>query len=225
MHGWGRTHDDFDAILDGFDALALDLPGFGASPAPSAVWGATEYASAVVPILQDLPEPPWIVGHSFGGRVAVCLAADHPKLVAGILVIGAPLVRSPEQTGGQPALAYRLIRMLRSLRLVPEEVLERARRRYGSADYRAASGVMRDILVRVVNETYEDELARLGVPVHFLWGGDDTAAPVSGARLAKRLVDGSGADASLAILPGVGHDMLAERPDKVRAELSMLIGA
>ena len=34
LHGWGRTRADWNATLQGYDALALDLPGFGATPAP-----------------------------------------------------------------------------------------------------------------------------------------------------------------------------------------------
>ena len=35
LHGWGRRGNDFAASLAEFDALAVDLPGFGATPAPS----------------------------------------------------------------------------------------------------------------------------------------------------------------------------------------------
>jgi len=223
LHGWGRTHEDFLGVLDGFNAIAVDLPGFGATPPPSAVWGANEYAAALVPILRDFEAPPVVIAHSFGGRVAVCLATTHPELVASLLIIGSPLVRPPDQVKKRPPFRYRVVRFLRGLRLIPESRLEAARHRYGSADYRAASGVMRDILVRVVNESYELQLESLSVPVHLLWGGDDTAAPVSGARLAKAILDGANADASLAVLMGVGHDVLAEDPEKVRAELKILL--
>ncbi len=224
LHGWGRTHEDFLGVLDGFAAVAVDLPGFGATPPPSAVWGAHEYAAALVPILRDFETPPVVIAHSFGGRVAVCLGATHPELIAGLLIIGAPLVRPPDQAKKQPPFRYRAVKFLRGLRLIPESRLEAARHRYGSADYRAASGVMRDILVRVVNESYEPQLRSLSVPVHLLWGGDDTAAPVSGARLAKAVLDDADVGASLVVLTGVGHDVLAEDPEKVRAELTMLLG-
>jgi len=223
LHGWGRTHEDFSAVLDGFNAIAVDLPGFGVTPPPNAVWGASDYAAALVPLLRDFDQPPVVIAHSFGGRVAVCLASAHPELIASLLVIGAPLVPPPDRVKRKSPLSYRAIRFLRGLRLIPESMLETARQRYGSADYRAATGVMRDILVRVVNESYEEELHSLSVPVHLLWGSDDSAAPVSGARRAKEILDTSDSEASIAVLVGVGHDVLAEDPDKVRAELHMLL--
>ncbi|MGZ5384735.1 MAG: alpha/beta fold hydrolase, partial [Acidimicrobiia bacterium] len=44
LHGWGRDRRDFDEVLQGLDAAALDLPGFGASPAPVEAMGAAGYA-------------------------------------------------------------------------------------------------------------------------------------------------------------------------------------
>jgi pimeloyl-ACP methyl ester carboxylesterase len=49
LHGWARTHRDFDAVLapagaDPLAAIALDLPGFGATPPPPRAWGGRAYA-------------------------------------------------------------------------------------------------------------------------------------------------------------------------------------
>ncbi|NIQ53776.1 MAG: alpha/beta hydrolase, partial [Gemmatimonadetes bacterium] len=58
LHGWGRDGSDFDRVLAGLDAVALDLPGFGASPAPAVVTGAAGYAAMVAPVLASLPGRP-----------------------------------------------------------------------------------------------------------------------------------------------------------------------
>ena len=71
LHGWGRSHQDFASSLEGLDAVSIDLPGFGVSPAPSEVGGASMYANLVAPILDICNTPVILVGHSFGGRVAV----------------------------------------------------------------------------------------------------------------------------------------------------------
>ncbi len=75
-----------------------------------------------------------------------------------------------------------MARALHRARLVGDGRMERARQRYGSADYRAAQGVMRDVLVRLVNERYDDALAALRCPVELVWGDDDAEAPVETAR-------------------------------------------
>jgi len=171
--------------------------------------------------LELFPRPPLIVGHSFGGRVAVSLAARYPDLVGALLLIGVPLLRPPDQVPSKPSFIYRVLRGLYGRGLISVTRMERARQEYGSADYRAAQGTMREILVKVVNETYEEHISKVRGRVHLLWGADDTAAPVSIVRSAATQL--SQADVSVAILPGVGHHVMSEDPEKVRAEIAMLI--
>lgn len=213
LHGWGRRGSDFAAVLDGLSGIAPDLPGFGASPAPTDVIGADEYADIVAGILDTFDRPPVLVGHSFGGRVAVCLAAKHPDRVGPLVLTGVPLIRL--QTGQRPPAAYRAARWLNRMGVISDERLEKEKRSRGSADYRASTGVMRDILVKVVNESYEGQLRRISTPVRLLWGEEDREVPVSVAEAAHALLQ----DSSLAVLPGVGHFVPREAPDAVRAAI------
>jgi len=94
--------------------------------------------------------------------------------------------------------------------------MEAIRQERGSADYRAASGVMRDVLVKVVNESYETQLLSLGVPVMLLWGVDDQEVPVEVAEHAMRLIEQGGGVAELEVLAGVGHLVPTEAPEDLR---------
>jgi pimeloyl-ACP methyl ester carboxylesterase len=199
LHGWARDRTDLTAALSEFDAIVLDLPGFGASPPPPEVWGAAEYAEALDPVLEEFAAEPVVVGHSFGGRVGVCLAAAHPERVRALVLAGVPLLR---RTSAQRSpLAYRATRALHRAGLVSERRMERARSRYGSRDYRAASGIMRNVLVRAVNESYEEALGRIRCPVEMVWGGADEEVPVVIAERAAAIV----ADARLTVIPGADH--------------------
>lgn len=206
LHGWGRRGSDFAGSLQGLSGIAPDLPGFGASPAPDEVMGAEAYATIVAGILDSFDRPPVLVGHSFGGRVAVCLAAKHPDLVGPLVLTGAPLIRYV--MGRRPSPGYRLVRRLNRIGLVSDERLEREKRSRGSADYRATTGVMRDILVKVVNESYEGQLSRISTHVHLLWGEHDTEVPVAVAESAAALIR----DVSIEVLPGVGHLIPTQAP-------------
>ena len=199
----------------------MDLPGFGATPPPETAIGARDYARLLLPVLDEFEQPPLLVGHSFGGRVAVCLAAEHPDRVRGTLVTGAPLLRLGP--GKNPPAAYKLARLLNRYGVVSNSAFEAMKRKRGSADYRAATGVMRDILVTVVNEEYRDELSRIAGPIHFLWGADDREVPVSVAEEAAALVSASGGDATLEVVDDVGHMLPVQDPDSLRIAVTKML--
>lgn len=214
LHGWGRTHRDFDGVVAGFDAVAVDLPGFGASPPPPEPWGAAGYAEAVAPVLEDGDEGGMVlVCHSFGGRVGVHLATTHPSRVRALVLAGVPLVRPPGVARRRPPWRFRAGRWLHRRGVLPDARMEALRQRYGSADYRAAHGVMRAVHVRAVNETYEDELRAVRCPVELVWGEDDADVPVAVAEAAAALV----ADARVTLVPGAGHDVPRTAPEALRA--------
>lgn len=215
LHGWGRDRRDFDQVLGGIEAIAIDLPGFGASPAPAEAVGASGYASIVAPILDNFDEPAVLVGHSFGGRVAVQLAVSRPDRVGLLVLVGVPLLRRAEGGRAAPPLPYRMIRTLAKMGLVGDDRMEQARQRYGSADYRAAHGIMRDVLVKVVNESYEAELDQIRQPVRLIWGANDIDVPL---EIAERAVDHL-ADSHLTVLNGIGHHVCLEAPEAVRAAI------
>jgi len=229
LHGWARTHADFAAALGPGAAggpvavVAPDLPGFGASPPPPQAWGSVEYAGAVAQVLDASvgpSSPVVVVGHSLGGRIAVRLAVARPDLVRGLVLTGAPLLA---RAGGRPRpdWRFRVVRAMRRGHLVSEARLERARQRYGSADYRRAQGVMRGVLVRMVGERYEDALASLTCPVTLVWGDDDPAAPLEVAHRLARLVP----HATLQVVPGAGHLLPVTAPAALRAAVDAMLAA
>jgi pimeloyl-ACP methyl ester carboxylesterase len=220
LHGWRRTHADF-ALAVGPDApggpvptLAPDLPGFGATPAPPVAWGSADYAAAVARVLEvEAPVRPLVVaGHSLGGRVAVQLAAHRPDTVAALVLSGAPLVAGMGSRRRPPG-AFRALRAAHRAHLIGDARMERARRRYGSEDYRAASGVLRDVLVRMVNEGYDDVLAAVRCPVELVWGDDDPEVPLEVAHAIAARVP----NAVTTVCPGAGHFVPVTAPDVLRA--------
>jgi pimeloyl-ACP methyl ester carboxylesterase len=217
LHGWGRDRKDFSAVLADLDAFAVDLPGFGVSPAPAEVWGTSEYADTLLPILKQCSASPILVGHSFGGRVAVRAAAKFPDLIGGLVLTGVPLVRLGA-TPSAPPLVLRVSKALRRRHLASEDFVERLRDRYGSADYRAAHGIMRKILVRVVNETYEEDLRRIRCRIEMVWGSTDKEASPELAKLASKMIANSG----LEILPDIGHLLPVSAPLRLRAAVDRL---
>ncbi|MGH9104974.1 MAG: alpha/beta fold hydrolase [Acidimicrobiales bacterium] len=239
LHGWGRDHRDFAPVLDGLDAIALDLPGFGLSPGPPAAWSSDDYARDLVPVLGELWDGPLVVvGHSFGARVAVRLAALGagpglgPGLGAGaasrisaLVLAGAPLAPPPGRAAPRPALAFRAGRALYRAGLVPERRMEALRNKYGSEDYREARGALRGVLVGAVAETAAGAYARPlagwlatgGRTLELVWGERDEVASLEGARAA--LAGRSQVEAKVTVVPGAGHLITKDLAGQLRDAL------
>jgi pimeloyl-ACP methyl ester carboxylesterase len=218
LHGWGRSRTDLLPALRAFPYASLDLPGFGHAPEPTAGMGAREYAEVCRDAITELTaEPAVLVGHSFGGRVAVCLAARHPELVSGLVLTGVPLIR--QHTASKPKLTYRVGRSLHRRGLLSDSRMEALRQKYGSADYRAASPVMRTVLVKVVAESYDDELRALPCPASLVWGARDTVVPLAVAQGAVGIIP----DATLTILDDADHDLPLTHPDAIASACRVLL--
>lgn len=133
------------------------------------------------------------------------------------MLTGVPLVRLVPAP--KPALGFRVVRALAKVGLVSEKTLEKQRNKRGSADYRAAQGIMRAVMVTTVSETYRDDLARIAAPARFVWGANDTAAPADAGKVASELVAG----ASFREIAGAGHLLEGDLETVVREELLALI--
>jgi pimeloyl-ACP methyl ester carboxylesterase len=216
LPGWTRPATDFATIVTGLDAVSIHLPGFGITPEPDSAWGSEDYADDIARAIEPFG-PVVVVGHSFGGRVAVRLAARHPHLVSGLVLTGVPLLRLT--TPPKAALGFRVAKSLAGSGLLPKSVLESQRRKHGSEDYRNAQGVMRDILVRTVNEDYRLDLDRIAAPVRMVWGENDTAAPADAGEAASQLIRG----ARFRVIPGAGHLLEGPLTAAVREDLHSLI--
>ena len=100
--------------------------------------------------------------------------------------------------------------------------MEENKKKFGSADYRNANGLLRESLVKIINETYEIELGELECPVTFLWGENDTAAPVKTAYDSEKLVSNS---LGVEVIVGATHDVQAEHPDSLRDRIDLMMKA
>ena len=205
-HGWGHTHGALLPLAQAMrvqaDSWLIDLPGFGASPIPPATWGTAEYADAMAEWLATLPAGRKIwVGHSFGCRIGLQLAARHPGLVDALFLIAAAGLPPHRSLAARLKRAPRraAFRVLRAL--TPEgPARDRLRERYGSSDYRNA-GAMRTVLVKAVNEDLTEVARAVKVPTALVHGDRDTESPPEIAERLHALIPGS----QLHLLRGFDH--------------------
>lgn len=229
MHGWGCRASTMRipaeaALTPGTTVYNLDLPGFGDSPEPEKVWGIGDYADIVEAFCRRLGiERPVLMGHSFGGRIAIILASRMP--VAKLILIDAAGIK-PRRSLRYYIKVYSFKfakRVLPSLvgRSRAEGIIDRWRGKAGSSDYAAASPKMRAIMSRVVNEDLRHLLPSIAAPTLLIWGERDTATPIADARLMEKKIP----DAGLVSYPEAGHYSFLDRPAQTQAVIKSFINA
>jgi pimeloyl-ACP methyl ester carboxylesterase len=225
-HGWGQDHRFFLPVAQPVEALGahalLDFPGFGRSPPPPGPWGTADYADAAADWLATLPRRPRIwIGHSFGCRVGLQLAARHPEAVNGLFLVAAAGLKRRRPPLERLKIAAR-VRLFKALKAVSRLGIDvpGLRNRLGSADYRNA-GAMRPILVKVINEDLSDVARAVRCPVVLVYGALDTETPPEiGERLAA-LIPG----AQLHVLPRLDHyTILTEGSHQLQYQLRQFLG-
>lgn len=220
MHGWGCNHTTVASIerllAPHFKVYNLDFPGFGGSSTPPAVWGVEEYTRLLEDFVKaESIECPILIGHSFGGRVSILYASRNAT--HKVILVDAAGVK-PRRPLKYYVKVYSFKLWKRLLPLVvgrkrADETIEAYRRKSGSADYNALTGMMRNILVKVVNEDLKAVMPRIACPVLLIWGKNDTATPLRDARTMERLIP----DAGLVAFDDAGHYSFLDKPYEFNA--------
>ena len=207
LHGWGPSSVTLDQHLmplarqlqGQYEVTMLEFPGHGQSGTPRDVFGVKEYARWTLQAMDQLAlKKPVIVAHSFGGRVALYLAAHHPDRVSSLVLTGCAGLR-PKKTlkgwvrtrifqagrlglqaiGAVPALKYKSEDWLASLRLA-----------FSSRDYLATPEALRGSFSQIVRQDLRPLLKDISQPSLLVWGEQDSATPLwMGEAMAREIPD------------------------------------
>jgi pimeloyl-ACP methyl ester carboxylesterase len=214
LHGWGAHLKAVEPILLALEGetrvVALDLPGFGDSDPPPEAWDSDDYMRFVLRFLDELGiERCHLLGHSFGGRVAICLAAEHPERVGRLLLCDAAGLRPRRGMKYRAKVSVAKAGKVAG-RLGAEGLQHRLRSRVASSDYLNASEAMRGTFRRVIEQDLSDRLPRIGATTLLVWGDQDDDTPLWMAHRMEELIP----DAGLAIFEGAGHYSYADDPGR-----------
>jgi len=211
LHGWGVHLGLMWPLAErlaphGYRVYLPDMPGFGQSAAPSCAWSVHDYAAFVTSYLDyHALEKAHLIGHSFGGRLGLVLGAEHSERILKLVLANSAGVKS--RTPFRSRLRQRAYKWLRSslrtvgMRQIADTLNAWYVDRYGSPDYKAAVGVMRETFVKVVNEDLAPYAARVKPSTLLLWGDQDTETPLWQGQLLERTIP----DAGLVVFEGAGH--------------------
>lgn len=228
LHGWGSSFDVYRGIINTLKnrcrLFAVNFPGCGGSDTMDTPWSLDDYCHFVLKFMAAVCiSDPILIGHSHGGRVILKMAADGmvnpPKIV---LLDSAGLIPKKSTKQKLRAKSFKAIKRVLSLPVIKnhsEPLLDKARKHYGSADYNAAPEVLRKTLVSLVNTDLRDIIHNIKCPTLLIWGENDTATPLSDAKIIESLIPDSG----LCVIKGTGHYSFCEQPYQAHAILNSFI--
>ncbi|MCI5789908.1 MAG: alpha/beta hydrolase [Tenericutes bacterium] len=202
LHGWGQNIEMMkflgDNFADNHRITILDFPGFGESDEPLSPWTIKDYSLLIEKLVKELDiKKPVVMGHSFGGRVAIYYSSNNP--IEKLVLFGSPCIRKDKELPLS-------VKILKGIKKLPgmDKLGEYMKQYIGSRDYKAASPIMRQTLVNVVNEDLTPYAMQIEEPTLLIWGQDDTEAPVSDAKELEQIMN----DAALIVLPGTHYAYL-----------------
>lgn len=218
LHGWGSNIKLFANLIDllskKYKVVAMDMPGFGESAEPPSAWCVDDYVDFVIDFLKDYnTDKVMLLGHSFGGRVIIKMNSRKNlpfKITKVILVDSAGILPPKSNKKSFRTYYYKAGKAVLSTAIAQKlapDALENFRKKMGSADYAAASPLMRQVLVKVVNEDLEPLLPNIKCPTLLVWGVNDTATPLSDGEKMEKLIP----DAGLVKLENAGHYSFLEQ--------------
>jgi len=204
LHGWGSNKalmkKSFAPYMDAFRHIYIDLPGFGGSTCNVAL-ETKDYARIVELLMIHLnASKDIILGHSFGGKVAVLL---EPKVLVLLSSAGIYIPKS-----------FKVKAKIAIFKAFKIFGLAKLRSMFVAEDAKHLSEPMYQTFKNVVDEDFSDEFASYSGKALLCWGREDTATPISSAGAIDDLIK----DSTLKIYDG-DHYFFMTHAEEISSEI------
>ena len=211
LHGYLSSKECFTSQIKYFSKFyrvtAFDFIGFGQSSPLTEPWAVGDYAAHAARLLSALGvrRGARLIAHSFGGRVALKLLSQDAPLFKKAVLAGC--------AGIPPRRGFSYHCRVRAYRAVKKFAPRFAERKFGSAEYRTLSPVMRESFKKIVNEDLTPCLCKIRAEVLYVFGEKDAQTPLEMAEKLTTRTKGS----ALVVMPACGHFCFAEDPARFNA--------
>jgi pimeloyl-ACP methyl ester carboxylesterase len=250
VHGlggrWANWLENLTALADaGRRVIAMDLPGFGASPLPAERISIPGYGRWLVALLGELGvSRAALVGNSMGGSIAAEVAIQAPDLVDRLVLVSAAGISSQKQrsdhllsalyrvesvgaylTGAVVARAAWVARRPRLRRRALSFVMCHPEQLSAALAYEQIEGIGTPGFLPALDACSDypirDRLVEIAAPALIVWGADDVIVPVGDADVFAALIP----DARKVVWEDTGHVAMLERPAAFNALLAEFLAA
>ena len=201
------------------EVYAIDFPGFGKSDEPKEAWDVGQYADLTEKFIEKMNiKELSLLGHSFGGRVIIKLVNRENlkfKIDKLVLVDSAGIKHETKKTLKQKT--YKIVFPI--IKKISPKLLNKIKTKVGSSDYRNATPVMRDVLVKAINEDLSGLVPNIKNSTLIIWGENDTATPYSDAEYLNENIKDSG----IVKIENAGHFSFLDNPYLVNKVLETFL--
>ncbi len=218
LHGWGQNIEMMKRLADNFknifNILILDLPGFGLSSEPTYAWSVYDYSDAIHNLIEHLKlKNVSLIGHSFGGKVSIVYSSKYS--VDKLVLLASPFKKEVENLSLKT-------KVLKSLVKVPglKTLGNSMKKRIGSTDYKNASDMMRNVLVKTVNTDVSNDAKKISCPTLLIWGTNDSAVSIERAYELENLIK----DSAVIKFEGASHYAYLEHLNEIVNILNSFFG-
>ena len=221
LHGWGRGSDSWVEVQTklaqiGYKVVVPDLVRFGKSNPPLTVWGVDDYVGFIKVFAEKLNLDTFILlGHSFGGQIALKFALKHPGMLRGLILYAAAVIRKPPFLWARVIAVFAkggnavfLVWPLSFFKPLAKKLLYKI---LSNTDYLYEKGIMKQVREKVLRENLSPYFSKIQIPTFILWGENDTITPLKDARMMHRAIP----SASLVIVPRANHRIHHTMPYEV----------
>ncbi len=227
LHGWGGSSDSWNRVQEilakkGYQVLIPDFPGFGKSITPPESWGLEDYMEWLKSFIEEIrktcggfSEPFYLIGHSFGGRVAIKFVTKYPERIKRLILC--------DSAGIKPKLGLKTIIIFWLAKIGNAIFTPKHLQRFKDSarnlfyiflrkrDYVKAKGTMKKTIRKVLDEDLLEDLSKIETKTLIVWGNADRMVPVKYAYIFKDKI----ANSEIEVLPKTGHSPHLENPEKL----------
>lgn len=202
VHGWAKTANinslsklQEELAEIGYEAINIELPGFGESEAPPENWGTPEFSRYVAEHISKLVgnDKYYLFGHSFGGSIAAYISTNlSPKPKKIILCSSAGLRYKTLKA----KLLFPIAKIMKvTIKILPDSLGRKFKKTIyyyiiRERDYIDSEGKQEQFR-KVVNQDLTEEFKKIDVPTLIVWGKADKITPLSMGEKLHTLIKGS----------------------------------
>lgn len=224
LHGWQSSKEKWERVKQELESENLevsipDLPGFKPQNKLQKTWNLDDYARW----LKDFSsgqERFFLLGHSFGGRIAIKFALNYPQDLEGLILVSSGGIKSRRTI--KRLFLENFAPTFKKFSFLPGySFLRKLFYKYivRKTDYLEAEGHLKNTFRKVVSEDLTPYLPWIKPNTLIIWGEKDEVLPLSDGKLVDQNIKNS----NLVVLEGKGHAPNLECPKRLALEIAKFI--